>query len=136
VISYLSITDPPGTGPPCSGQGNGNDAACPDIFIISGDLVTNLVSGDNVLAVEVHQAATTSPDIVFGCALSYAQTVTIPPTLNFFYERNILSLYWNGSGFTLQQADELNGSWTNTVVTNSPYILEIPPDIKFFQLRK
>ena len=79
---------------------------------------------------------TTSPDIVFGCALSYAQTVTIPPTLNFFYERNILSLYWNGSGFTLQQADELNGSWTNTIVTNSPYILEIPPDIKFFQLRK
>src|SRR6266702_4424278 len=78
VITYTTLT----TTFPCTG-----DATCPDVFTISGDLITNLVTGDNVLAAEVHQVSTTSSDIVFGSALfSTAPSSTTasnsPPTLS------------------------------------------------------
>jgi hypothetical protein len=41
----------------------------------------NLVEGTNVLAVEVHQAATGSGDIVFGAELSLTLTNNLPPSL-------------------------------------------------------
>jgi hypothetical protein len=48
------------------------DATCPFVFHLSGDQVaTNLVQGDNVLAVEVHNFQEISYDITFGCALNY-----------------------------------------------------------------
>ena len=51
-----------------------------DVFTISGPLVeTNLVNGDNVLAVEVHQQATSSSDVVFGLALNATLVDTNPP---------------------------------------------------------
>jgi hypothetical protein len=46
----------------------GGDATAPDNFIVTGGLATNLIAGDNVLAVEVHQAGTNSSDVVFGAA--------------------------------------------------------------------
>ncbi|MCU0772133.1 MAG: metallophosphoesterase family protein [Verrucomicrobia bacterium] len=47
-----------------------DNATSYDVFTLSGDVLTNLVEGDNVLAAEVHQQASTSTDIVFGCAVS------------------------------------------------------------------
>src|SRR6266446_1568249 len=78
VITYTTLT----TASPCTG-----DATCPDVFTISGDLITNLVTGDNVLAAEVHQVSTTSSDIVFGSALfstspSSTMASNNPPTLS------------------------------------------------------
>jgi len=40
---------------------------------------TNLVAGDNVIAVEVHQTSATSSDVVFGMALDATVEVTTPP---------------------------------------------------------
>jgi hypothetical protein len=48
----------------------GGDATAYDVFTITP---TNLVSGNNVLAVEVHQTDSTSSDIVFGSAVYWAQ---------------------------------------------------------------
>ncbi len=48
---------------------------------MSGDLLTNLVSGTNVLAVQVHQQATTSSDIVFGSALAVVSDPEAVPQL-------------------------------------------------------
>ena len=53
------------------------DATTFDVFYVSGDALTNLVTGTNVLAVEVHQAAATSSDIVFGTALVSSTAVTL-----------------------------------------------------------
>ena len=53
------------------------DATCPYVFSITGDLITNLVPGDNVLAVEVHNYRAGSPDVTFGSALLY--TIPTPP---------------------------------------------------------
>ena len=66
--TYLCTGIPPA---PCSG----GNATYPYVFAISGNLATNLIVGTNVLAVEVHNYSATSPDITFGCALSY----TVPP---------------------------------------------------------
>src|SRR6266702_719734 len=78
VITYTTLT----TASPCTG-----DATCPDVFTISDDLITNLVTGDNVLAAEVHQVSTTSSDIVFGSVLfstspSSTTASNSPPTLS------------------------------------------------------
>jgi len=115
-----------------------SEATCPDLFSISGLLVaTNLHSGDNVLAVEVHQVSTASSDIVFGSALSYSQPATIRPTLNLLREDNHLTLYWNGAGFTLQQSANPAGPWIDRPgpVTNSAYAFQIPGGVNFFRLR-
>ncbi len=49
-----------------TGTPTGGDATAYDVFTITP---TNLVSGNNVLAVEVHQTDSASSDIVFGSAL-------------------------------------------------------------------
>jgi len=54
-----------------------SDAATSGIFSITGNLLTNLVTGDNVLAVEVHQVTPTSTDIVFGTAVIASTTVSV-----------------------------------------------------------
>jgi hypothetical protein len=133
TISYTSIADPPNIGP-C---GVGNEATCPDVFTVSGNLITNLLSGDNVVAVELHQAASTSNDAVFGSTLSYSAPAVIRPTLNILLEGTTSTLYWNGSGFTLQYADDPGGEWTDVPgpVTASTFVIEGSSDTKFFRLR-
>ncbi|MSU59600.1 MAG: metallophosphoesterase family protein [Pedosphaera sp.] len=67
-----------------------SDATTFEIFFISGDVLTNLVTGNNVLAAEVHQAAATSSDIVFGSALigSTGVSLTRGPYLQNGYHTN------------------------------------------------
>jgi hypothetical protein len=131
VITNLS----PATGSPCAG-----DATCPDVFTISGNLITNLVQGDNALAVEVHNAgATSTTDLVFGCALILSQQATVLPKLNIFSEDNLATLYWNGQGFSLQQLGDFSSSnaWTNVSgsVSNSPVTVPASGTM-FYRLRQ
>ena len=57
-----------------------HEATAFDVFTLSGPIVeTNLLNGDNVLAVEVHQRISTSTDIVWGSALSAIRPDTNPP---------------------------------------------------------
>jgi Phosphodiester glycosidase len=104
------------TGSPCAGTAQAGDAStnCPDVFAISGPLLTNLVQGDNVLAVEVHNLAT-GMDLVFGCALIQLSPALIVPRLNLWMEDGVATLFWNGEGFRLQQTSELANpeSWAD-----------------------
>jgi hypothetical protein len=130
VITYTTLT----TGGACGVS----EAICPDLFSISGSLVANnLRSGDNVLAVEVHQITTTSSDVVFGSALGYDVPAAVKPTLYMSREGNHITIYWNGSGFTLQQANDPGGAWIDVPgpVTTSTYVLNSPPGLKFYRLR-
>lgn len=121
------------TGYACSG-----DATCPDYFTISGDLTTNLVVGDNVLAAEVHNYSAGSPDITFGVALAYTVPYSVAPQLNFAYSNGVPVLSWNRAGFTLQQAATPAGVWTNTPgpVTSSPYAPPLTGPAMYFRLIK
>lgn len=59
---------------------SGGDATSADLFTLSGSTLSNLLAGDNVIAVEVHQNATNSDDIVFGSAITVKFTNS-PPIL-------------------------------------------------------
>ncbi len=59
-----------------------HDATSIEVTTLSGPLVeTNLITGTNVLAVEVHQTTAGSSDIVFGCALSASTSELTPAPL-------------------------------------------------------
>jgi hypothetical protein len=132
-------------GYPCSDPNSpyhGN-AACPDDWSISGSLTTNLVAGDNVLAVEVHNydsahAVPQSPDITFGLSLSYAEPNPPIPQLQLVSAPGTLTLNWTRPGFTLQTANALTGPWTDVPgpVISSPFTTNLSGPSCFFRLRK
>ena len=132
VIAYTSVTL--SNRFPCTG-----DATCPDIFRISGALLTNLLSGDNVLAVEVHQYIPCSFDITFGSALSYAHPGA-GPLLTITLSGGNAIISWTGGGFTLQQSSVPAGSWADVdgpgPVTFSPYLATPSLEAaRFYRLR-
>jgi hypothetical protein len=122
------------TGAACSG-----DATCPDGFVLSGPIVTtNLHLGDNVLAVEAHNANPGSPDVTFGLSLAYTAPYLVSPQLSVVRSNNTVVLNWSGGGYTLQQADAPAGPWTDVPgpVTSSPYVTNDSSAARFFRLRK
>lgn len=56
----------------------GGDALLSDNFVLQGTALTNLVVGTNVLAVEVHQSATNSDDIVWGTTVAVKFSSSAP----------------------------------------------------------
>ena len=120
---------------PCNG-----DANCANAFTISGDLVTNLITGTNILAVEVHQYVTTSPDIVFGSSLTANFTYSTIPKLNIMRAGNVTTLSWIGTAYTLQQCPQMSlptNVWTDVPgpVITSPFSITNSPATKFYRLR-
>ena len=91
------------SGHPCRGVATTN---CPDVIPVSGDLLTNLIQGDNVLAVEVHNQRANSPDINFGAALYYSLPAPTPPASPFL--TNVLAT-----------AGETNATITWNTLSNS-----------------
>ena len=66
-----------------TGIPDGGDATTStNVFTLFGNILTNLVIGTNVLAVEVHQAASPqNVDIVFGTSLVANYTIATPPSV-------------------------------------------------------
>ena len=130
VVTNLS----PATATPCSG-----DATCPDVFTISGNLLSNLTQGNNVLAVEVHNyGATSATDLVFGSALTAISAAQVLPELNVWTEGDMATLFWNGEGFTLQRSTDLGspGDWSDLAgATQSPVTVTNSAST-FYRLRK
>jgi len=132
-VSYVDLSDgcPP----------NNCDATVdvPDVFRISGDAMTNLVNGDNVLAAEVHQHSTTSSDIVFGSTLSLVRSLVTETKLRVSRSTNVVCISWDGAGFTLQKAGALTGSnaWSDVSgpITSSPYCTTNPATTTYYRLR-
>ena len=92
-----------------------------------------------MLAVEVHQYSASIPsiDIVFGSALGYSRPVFIKPNLSILREANTMTIYWNGTGWVLQQSADPAGPWTDVPgpVTSSTYVFNAGPGLKFYRLR-
>jgi hypothetical protein len=119
----------------------GGDATCAVRFALSGNALTNLVVGDNVLAVEAHNYSAGSQDITFGSALALERTFTLAPTPHLLRSDDVLMIYWNGSGFILQEASQISpGDWRDVSgpVTNGPYALSLSgtnTQSRFFRIR-
>jgi exopolysaccharide biosynthesis protein len=127
------VNDMLSIGYPCSG-----DATCPDNFTVSGAPAANLVTGDNVLAVEVHNYNAASPDITFGTGLGFTEPLVVRPRLAVAATNDAATLSWTRGGFTLQQANSLDGSWSNAPgpVVSSPYITPFTNPAAFYRLKK
>ncbi len=125
------------SGYPCAGDATTN---CADVVFVPGDSATNLVPGENVIAVEVHNYNTRSSDVVFGTALYAADPAIFPATLQFLESDGSLTLYWNASGFVLQRAAELGltNFWSDFPgpITNSPVTITNLSPTTFYRLRR
>jgi len=102
---------------------------------------SNLLAGDNVLAVELHQSSTTSSDATMGLQLigivPYVIPVIEPPTLLFARDPNGLSLSWTEAGFVLQQKAALDSSvpWEDVVGGDtSPVVVPTATGSMFYRL--
>ena len=135
AITYTTTA----TGVACAGTAQSGDAAtnCPDLFTLTGSALTNLAQGDNVLAVEVHNYGTLA-DIVFGSALIKTSPTVSAPRLNIWAESDVATLFWNGTGFTLQQRAGVGGAaaWSNAPgsPTQGP-ITVTSPGATFYRLK-
>jgi hypothetical protein len=128
---------------PCSSfplplQGNAC-TNCPDLFTVPPSSLGNLVQGDNLLAVETHNYNNGSGDLVFGSALYVNIPSSNPERLNVLTSEGTSKLWWNGFGFTLQQASQLgSNNWSDVPgsVTTSPYTVPSSGNSMFYRLRK
>jgi hypothetical protein len=81
--------------------------------------LTGLVTGNNTIAVEVHQNVFSSSDVVFGVELTAIYGAT-PPTLTIVNNGNgTVTISWSPAGGTLQQSTDLV-TWTNTASQANP----------------
>jgi len=120
-----------------TGTPSGGDATGWDIFPIPA---TNTILGDNVLAVEVHQASATSSDIVFGTSLSaVSASITRGPYLQMGSSTNIV-IRWR-TDVAMDSVVRFGTNFSNlnllatvsTVVTEHEVVLKnLIPNTKYF----
>jgi hypothetical protein len=103
--------------------------------------VDNLVSGDNVLAVEVHQSALDSSDLTFGAAVSVYTVTPPPPSARLTITRGTgsqINISWTGSGVVLQESSNLSlhpNGWSNVAgVVGNSYQTTATTGNRFFRL--
>jgi len=107
---------------------------------------SNLVAGDNVIAVEVHQNGTASSDITFGASFDLSipsvpkgGTLTAPP-LQIVKSGTNAIVSWAGTGYTLEKKTVLSSSTFWAPVTNQgPYTASPRTSTNtatFYRLRK
>ena len=98
--------------------------------------VNNLVAGQNLLAVEVHQQSVVSSDLTFGTEFGLLLTVP-PPRLRIALAANgtEIVLTWNGSA-VLEQAGSLSpAGWSEVQGATSGHTAPLSGS-KFFRLRE
>ena len=104
-----------------------------------------LVSGTNVIAVELHQASADSTDISFDLEFSAVAGQPRPPQLAALRVGNLVRLRWPASapGFRPWQSTNLatGTPWQpvpGTIIRNGPWLdlgASFSPAVRFFQLR-
>lgn len=97
-----------------------------------------LVTGTNLLAVEIHQHDSGSSDVSFDCALAGN---SVPPigSRPFIYwgqfDRTNLVLAWSDATYRLESASAIDGPWTNAAPA-SPFTVESSGAQQFHRLRR
>jgi hypothetical protein len=95
-----------------------------------------LLTGTNLVAVEIHQHRSDSSDVSFDFALTGQPTPPPPPQPIYwgtFGGQPVLA--WGNPAFILQQSDKVTGPWTNVVNAVSPFPVTPAPGNQFFRLR-
>ena len=124
-----STTDTLALGYPCDG-----DATCLDEFTLEGDALASLRSGDNVLAVEVHNYNARSADITFGLSASRSDPAAQSVTLHAAYSAGLLTLTWDDPAFALQSANSLEGPWYDAGAA-SPVVVSTTDAERYYRVK-
>ena len=100
---------------------------------------TSLQEGDNVMAVEVHQASTGSSDIVFGMILEQVYESALLECPALVIQRplpggNIQITWPTGTPCVLQQANSPTGPWSDVSNPTNPYVVSTPIGSRYFRL--
>lgn len=106
--------------------------------------LSNIVSGENIFAAEVHETGANNSDMCFGAEFSLkAPSVIIPvvtfPKVPMTLSKSPLRLSWPGTGYILQRASGLNGTntvWQDVTGASSPFTLALTNSAGFFRLRR
>ncbi len=117
------------------------DAILAGPFVILN--ITNLVSGTNVLAAEVHQQGSASADVVMGVELSLeipGVVLPLPAPSTDAYLALVpwggqFALVWGEPDFALESAPDVNGPWT-PVASPSPVLISATNAAAFYRLRR
>lgn len=119
------------SGYPCSG-----DATCLDEFQVPVGTNSLLVSGDNLIAVEVHNYNLRSADTTFGIALSVIEPLARTAKIEIQRSGVATILSWDSPGYILQSSEALEGPWTDeTAGAISPFTIAPAAGNRFFRLR-
>ncbi len=95
---------------------------------------TNLLTGTNFLAVEVHQASTTSSDI--GWEMEVSGLPLPPPRLGLARLGTDVVLYWSDVTFGLEEASDVTGPWTTVPNGSTPTGVLPVNGQRFYRLRR
>jgi hypothetical protein len=94
----------------------------------------HLVTGTNVLAVELHQQSSTSGDAHFDLEM-ITQPASTGARVNFTSLGGQLVLYWSDPAFSLEQAPEVIGGWS-PAAASSPAPADMTSPRRFYRLKK
>ncbi len=98
---------------------------------------TNLVAGNNVIAVEIHQESTGSSDVSFDFELT-GNLVGGPPRLNQTRFGDDFVLHWSDPTYRLEASEDLGSAtnWATVVGASSPITMTTSTPRRFFRLRR
>lgn len=96
-------------------------------------------TGENTLAVQVHQNNSTSSDVTLGLLLEAEVLTQVPPAprLSYVYDAvaQTLTFSWTAADYALESAPEVTGPWT-VIVGGSPQTVSTASGTKFYRLIK
>jgi hypothetical protein len=99
----------------------------------------SLAAGQNLLAIEVHQADPQDTDVVFGTQIealilpSQMPLAAVP--ISFTRIQNSLILRWAEPGLALEHATLVTGPWTPLPDAQSPFSVQLTNQTGFYRLR-
>jgi len=98
---------------------------------------TNLVTGDNLIAVKLFQQALGSSDITFSYELTAVVTgfVSVGPRLSISYDGSLVTVTWPDSGEQLYEATSVDGPWS-PVGSGGSYQAAASGGARFYTLRQ
>ena len=102
---------------------------------------TQLLQGDNVIAIEVHQVNATSSDITMGCHVSVllSSPPAVAPALSIVSGGGNVTITWTPAQGQLQYKDNINdANWTLVTpapAAGGPYVVPADQAHRFYSLR-
>jgi hypothetical protein len=116
-------------------KGDGAAEKVYDLLTADSSVLSALVAGTNVIAIEVHQGSATSSDMVCDAGI----TLTLNPpgsgAFTLFNMNGSNYLIWDDPAYILEESTNLSG-WNTKLTPPNPFPINIDVPRKFYRVRK